>query len=80
MSRRKLRDFRGFAFLIEAAIERCAIHVTAKVFEELAVIATKYEVQITQEERGLPHLVPVVYDYEGNFLEFFSEDDRLAVA
>ncbi len=53
---------------------------TEKSFEELAVIAKKYEVQITQEERGLPHLVPVVYDYEGNFLEFFSEDDRLAVA
>ena len=53
---------------------------TEKSFEELAVIAKKYEVQIAEEERGLPHLVPVVYDYEGNFLEFFSEDDRLAVA
>ena len=53
---------------------------TSKSFDELAKIAKKHDVQIREEERGLPHLVPVVYDYEGNFLEFFSEEDRLPTA
>jgi catechol 2,3-dioxygenase-like lactoylglutathione lyase family enzyme len=44
---------------------------TDKSYEELAAIAQKHGVTIRQEERGLPSLVPVVYDYEGNFLEFF---------
>ena len=38
---------------------------TTKSEDELAAIAEK------QEERGLPALVPVIYDFEGNFLEFF---------
>ncbi len=44
---------------------------TDKSYEELAAIAQKHGAVIRQEERGLPFLVPVVYDYEGNFLEFF---------
>jgi catechol 2,3-dioxygenase-like lactoylglutathione lyase family enzyme len=44
---------------------------TDKSYEELAAIAEKHGVLICQEERGLASLVPVVYDYEGNFLEFF---------
>ena len=50
---------------------------TTKSLDELTKIAEKHNVEIREEERGLPHLVPVVYDYEGNFLEFFSEEDRL---
>lgn len=45
---------------------------TDKSYEELAAIAEKRGAEIRQEERGLPSLVPVVYDYDGNFLEFFS--------
>ena len=44
---------------------------------KLAAIAAKHKVEIVEEERGLPHLVPVIYDHEGNFVEFFSESDRL---
>ncbi len=44
---------------------------TNKSSEELTAIAHKHGVAIRQEERGLPTLVPVIYDYEGNFLEFF---------
>jgi catechol 2,3-dioxygenase-like lactoylglutathione lyase family enzyme len=44
---------------------------TDKSYEELAAIAQKHGVVIRQEERGLPSFVPVVYDYDGNFLEFF---------
>lgn len=53
---------------------------TDKSFAELAAIAEKHGVQILQEERGLPHPTPVVYDYEGNFVEFFSAHDRLPTA
>src|SRR3954465_15228119 len=42
-----------------------------KSYEELHAIAEKHGVVIRQEERGLPTLVPVIYDYDGNFLEFF---------
>jgi catechol 2,3-dioxygenase-like lactoylglutathione lyase family enzyme len=45
---------------------------TNKTYEELATIAQKHEAVIRQEERGLPTLVPVIYDYDGNFLEFFA--------
>jgi len=44
---------------------------TDKSYEELHAIAQKHGVVIRQEERGLPTHVPVVYDYDGNFLEFF---------
>jgi len=47
---------------------------TDKSYEELAAVAQKHGVVIRQEERGLPTLVPVVYDYEGNFLEFFPAE------
>jgi catechol 2,3-dioxygenase-like lactoylglutathione lyase family enzyme len=45
-----------------------------KPYEELAAIAQKHGAVIQQEERGLSSLVPVVYDYEGNFLEFFPAE------
>jgi catechol 2,3-dioxygenase-like lactoylglutathione lyase family enzyme len=45
---------------------------TNKTYEELATIAQKHGAVIRQEERGLPTLVPVIYDYDGNFLEFFA--------
>ncbi len=47
---------------------------TNKSYEELATIAQKHGVVIRQEERGLPTLVPVIYDYDGNFLEFFPAE------
>lgn len=47
---------------------------TNKSYEELAAIAQKHGVMIRQEERGLPILVPVIYDYDGNFLEFFPAE------
>ena len=50
---------------------------TDKSFDQLAAIAAKHKVDILEEERGLPHLVPVIYDHEGNFVEFFSPDDQL---
>lgn len=45
---------------------------TDKSYDQLAAIAQKHSVEIRHEERGPFGLVPVVYDYEGNFLEFFS--------
>ena len=53
---------------------------TDKSFDQLAAIAAKHKVDILEEERGLPHLVPVIYDHEGNFVEFFSPDDQLPTA
>lgn len=50
---------------------------TDKSFDELAAIAAQHDVQIVAEDRGLPQPTPVIYDYEGNFVEFFSEHDRL---
>ena len=47
---------------------------TGKSYEELKAIAQKHGVVIRQEERGLPTLVPVIYDYDGNFLEFFPAE------
>ena len=44
---------------------------TDKSYDQLAAIAQKHNVVIRREERGPFGLVPVVYDYEGNFLEFF---------
>ena len=44
---------------------------TDKSHDELAAIAEQHGVVIRQEDRGLSSLVSVVYDYEGNFLEFF---------
>ncbi|HXG21816.1 MAG TPA: VOC family protein [Methylomirabilota bacterium] len=46
---------------------------TTKSYDELAAIARKHSVEIRQEPRGLLGLTPIVYDYEGNFLEFFPE-------
>ena len=44
---------------------------TDKSYDQLAEIARKHGVEIRREERGPFGLVPVVYDYEGNVLEFF---------
>jgi hypothetical protein len=44
---------------------------TEKSYDELAAIAQKHGVAIQLEERGPFGRVPVVYDYEGNFVEFF---------
>jgi predicted enzyme related to lactoylglutathione lyase len=46
---------------------------TTKLYEELAAIVQKHGAVIRQEPRGPLGLVPIVYDYEGNFLEFFPE-------
>jgi catechol 2,3-dioxygenase-like lactoylglutathione lyase family enzyme len=45
---------------------------TGKSYEELAAIAQRHGAGIGKEERGLVSLVPVVYDYDRNFLEFFA--------
>ena len=45
---------------------------TDKSYDQLAAIAQRHHVVIRREERGPFGLVPVVYDYEGNFLEFFA--------
>ena len=42
-----------------------------KPWEELEAIARRHGVTLSREERGLPQLVPVVYDHDGNFLELF---------
>ncbi len=42
-----------------------------KSYEELEAIAHKHGATIAREERGLSYLVPVVYDADGNFVEFF---------
>ncbi len=47
---------------------------TNKSYAELTTIAQKHGVVIRQEERGMASLVPVVYDYDGNFLEFFPTE------
>ena len=47
---------------------------TSKSYDELAAIARKHGVEIRQEPRGPLGLTPVIYDYEGNFLEFFPEE------
>jgi catechol 2,3-dioxygenase-like lactoylglutathione lyase family enzyme len=44
---------------------------TDKSYEELVAIARRHGVEIRQEPRGPFGQVPIVYDYEGNFLEFF---------
>jgi catechol 2,3-dioxygenase-like lactoylglutathione lyase family enzyme len=46
---------------------------TSKSYDELAAIAQKHDVNIQQEPRGPLGLTPVIYDYDGNFLEFFPE-------
>ncbi len=42
-----------------------------KPYEELAAIAEKRGVTLSMEERGVGYPVPVIYDYDNNFLEFF---------
>jgi hypothetical protein len=44
---------------------------TEKAEESLRAIAEKYGVTLSMEQRGLSYLVPVIYDYDGNFVEFF---------
>jgi catechol 2,3-dioxygenase-like lactoylglutathione lyase family enzyme len=44
---------------------------TDKSYEELAAVAQKHGAVIRREERGPFGQIPVIYDYEGNFLEFF---------
>lgn len=39
--------------------------------EQLAALAERHGATFRLEERGMPYLVPVVYDYDGNFVEFF---------
>jgi catechol 2,3-dioxygenase-like lactoylglutathione lyase family enzyme len=41
--------------------------------EEIAAVAAKHGVIFSKEERGLPYLVPVVYDHDGNFVELFRK-------
>ena len=42
-----------------------------KSYEKLAAIAEKHGVEIVKADRGLPYLVPSVYDFDGNIIEFF---------
>ena len=42
-----------------------------KSHEDLEIIARKHGVTLRREERGLPDLVSVIYDHEGNFVEVF---------
>jgi catechol 2,3-dioxygenase-like lactoylglutathione lyase family enzyme len=39
--------------------------------EKLAAMVRKHSVPLSMEERGLPYLVPVIYDHDGNFVEIF---------
>jgi catechol 2,3-dioxygenase-like lactoylglutathione lyase family enzyme len=39
--------------------------------EELAAIAQAHGATLRHEPRGVPYLVPVVYDHDGNFVELF---------
>jgi catechol 2,3-dioxygenase-like lactoylglutathione lyase family enzyme len=43
-----------------------------KPLEALAAIAQKHGLTLAMEERGMTYLVPVIYDYDGNFIEFFA--------
>jgi catechol 2,3-dioxygenase-like lactoylglutathione lyase family enzyme len=43
-----------------------------KSYDALAAIANKHGLTIAREERNVPYLVPVIYDYDGNFIEFFA--------
>jgi hypothetical protein len=42
-----------------------------KPHEEIAAIAERHGATVSKEQRGLPFLVSVVYDHDGNFVEFF---------
>lgn len=42
-----------------------------KPWEELVRIAERHGARAAQEPRGLPYLVPVIYDLDGNFIELF---------
>lgn len=42
-----------------------------KSWEEVEAIAKRHDVTVTREQRELPHLVTVVYDHDGNFIELF---------
>lgn len=42
-----------------------------KPWDEVQAIAARHGARVTQEERGLPYLVTVVYDHDGNFVELF---------
>jgi hypothetical protein len=42
-----------------------------KPHEEIIAIAKNHDVTLSMEERGVGYLVPVIYDHDGNFLEFF---------
>jgi catechol 2,3-dioxygenase-like lactoylglutathione lyase family enzyme len=43
-----------------------------KPYEALEAIAKKHGLTIAREPRPVPYLVPVIYDYDGNFIEFFA--------
>ena len=45
--------------------------LSGKSFEEMAPIAERYGFVMREEERGMPHPVPVLYDDLGNYYEFF---------
>ncbi|UQA59699.1 VOC family protein [Polyangium aurulentum] len=47
-----------------------------KSYETLEAIANKHGLTIAREERAVPYLVPVIYDYDGNFVEFFKPRRR----
>ncbi|MEP7120688.1 MAG: VOC family protein [Byssovorax sp.] len=40
-------------------------------WDELVDLAKKHGVVLAREPRGLPDLVPVIYDHDGNFIELF---------
>lgn len=45
-----------------------------KLHESLRAIAEKHGVNLAMEPRGLSYSVPVIYDYDGNFVEFFRAE------
>lgn len=54
--------------------------VTDKTYDELAAIAKRHGLFISRENRNMPEPVPVIWDYDGNYLEFFTETAKRAPA
>jgi len=42
-----------------------------RTYKELEAIAERHGVRLTLEDRGFLPEVPVIYDYDGHFIEFF---------
>jgi hypothetical protein len=47
--------------------------VSGKEYGELAAIAKRHDLLIRLEERNMPAPVPVLWDFDGNYVEFFPE-------